>query len=79
MNDFCLSVMAGRRPGHPISPRSSTLGFGSPGLAAPLRPVMTEKKQMHAADGIKLLAFFVPDSRVLGTWRACLWRRVLDK
>ncbi|HEX6119160.1 MAG TPA: hypothetical protein VFZ03_06875 [Dongiaceae bacterium] len=29
-------------------------------------PAMTEKNQILAADGIKLLTFFVPDSRVLG-------------
>jgi hypothetical protein len=30
-------------------------------------PVMTEKNQIEAAGGITLPAFFVPDSRVLGT------------
>jgi hypothetical protein len=30
-------------------------------------PAMTEKNQILAADGIKLLTFFVPDSRVPST------------
>ncbi|HEX6121287.1 MAG TPA: hypothetical protein VFZ03_17705 [Dongiaceae bacterium] len=38
MPDFYLSVMAGRRPGHPIQLQSDTSRLGSPGLAASLRP-----------------------------------------